>query len=40
MGIIYLHAYQVTIRKIAEMGTGTSKKRAKEIAARKLIRKI
>ena len=36
------HAYQVTIGKIAEMGTGTgtSKKRAKESAARKLIPKI
>ena len=36
----HLHAYQVTIGKIAEMGTGTSKKRAKETAARKLIPKI
>ena len=38
----HLHAYQVTIGKIAEMGTGTgtSKKRAKESAARKLIPKI
>ena len=36
----HLYAYQVTIGIIAEMGTGTSKKRAKEIADRKLIRKI
>lgn len=36
----HLYAYQVTIGKIAEMGTGTSKKRAKETAARKLIPKI